>query len=189
MSLGRLLTSGKSLIGLHDGESRYAMREKNRLPKFGSEKNPFTSARSQAVQAEFNRRLPHETGASRPVNEVLPKAMETAMPPKPEICGPAAVTKPVAVVTAAKPQGGARWKSFFKRLNPLSWRQPRNHTGIARFDKGPVQGELSLERIRVVRNDLSEADVEVVPVKIAVQEKTETPAAGPSPETPELIRS
>ena len=33
---------------------------------------------------------------------------------------------------------------------------------IPRFTKPPVQGELSLDKIKVVRNDLSDADLEVV---------------------------
>jgi len=37
---------------------------------------------------------------------------------------------------------------------------------IPRFAKPPVQGELSLDRIRVVRNDLSDADLEVVPARV-----------------------
>ena len=36
---------------------------------------------------------------------------------------------------------------------------------IPRFTKPPVQGELSLDKIKVVRNDLSDADLEVVPAK------------------------
>ena len=36
---------------------------------------------------------------------------------------------------------------------------------IPRFTKPAVQGELSLDRIKVVRNDLSDADLEVVPAK------------------------
>ena len=42
MSLGKLLTSGKSLVGLQNAEGRYEMRAQNLLPKFGSEKNPFS---------------------------------------------------------------------------------------------------------------------------------------------------
>jgi hypothetical protein len=36
---------------------------------------------------------------------------------------------------------------------------------IPRFPKLPVQEELSLDRIKVMRNDLSDADLEVVPAK------------------------
>jgi hypothetical protein len=36
---------------------------------------------------------------------------------------------------------------------------------IPRFPKPPMQGELSLDRIKVLRNDLSDADLEIVPAK------------------------
>ena len=41
MSLVRLLTAGRSLIGIKDSTSRYQMRSRHLLPKFGAEKNPF----------------------------------------------------------------------------------------------------------------------------------------------------
>jgi hypothetical protein len=47
-------------------------------------------------------------------------------------------------------------------------------SGPSQIPKGPVQGELSLERIKVIRNDLSDTDLEIVPVK--------APAARPSAE-------
>jgi len=46
---------------------------------------------------------------------------------------------------------------------------------IPRFTKPAVQGELSLDRIKVVRNDLSDADLEVVPAKVP------SAAASPGP--------
>ena len=44
MSLGKLLASGRSLIGGAPGEGRYNISNANRLPKFGSVKNPFAPA-------------------------------------------------------------------------------------------------------------------------------------------------
>ncbi|HEX4646571.1 MAG TPA: hypothetical protein VH598_13290 [Verrucomicrobiae bacterium] len=41
MSLVRLLTTGKSLVGMQDNLSRYRLTKKRLLPKFGSDKNPF----------------------------------------------------------------------------------------------------------------------------------------------------
>src|SRR5437660_220499 len=51
MSLARLLTSGKSLVGLKNSTSRYRMNSKGLLPKFGSDKNPFSSAAPEAEPA------------------------------------------------------------------------------------------------------------------------------------------
>src|SRR6267154_3886947 len=41
MSLMRLLSAGKSWVGLKDPGSRYQMGEPGMLPKFGSGRNPF----------------------------------------------------------------------------------------------------------------------------------------------------
>ena len=59
------------------------------------------------------------------------------------------------------------------------------------FSKTPVQAELSLDRIKPIRNDLSEADVEVVPAKISVEAKPEpvVQSAAKAVETPELIKT
>jgi hypothetical protein len=47
-------------------------------------------------------------------------------------------------------------------------------SAIPRFDKSPVQTELSLDQIRVLRNDLRDADLEVVAAR------PPTPAAAPA---------
>jgi hypothetical protein len=55
----------------------------------------------------------------------------------------------------------------------------------------PVQGELSLENIKVIRNDLSDADLEVVTRKMAPVKKVESeapewmPAKNPHPQKSE----
>ena len=48
---------------------------------------------------------------------------------------------------------------------------------IPRFNEGPVQGELSLDNIKVMRNDLSDADVEMVTARPA-RPPAKAPAAG-----------
>src|SRR5258705_6481708 len=41
MSLVRLLTAGKSLVGLKDGEIQYRVGDPRSMPKFGTGENPF----------------------------------------------------------------------------------------------------------------------------------------------------
>src|SRR5258708_38325339 len=41
MSLLRLLTAGKSLVGLNKSEARYHLPGERALPEFGGKKNPF----------------------------------------------------------------------------------------------------------------------------------------------------
>jgi hypothetical protein len=63
------------------------------------------------------------------------------------------------------------WRAKIGGLLP----RPRSKAvkpAIPRFTKPPVQGELSLDKIKVVRNDLSDADLEVVPAKAPVTRAT-----------------
>jgi hypothetical protein len=73
---------------------------------------------------------------------------------------------------------------WLQKLNPLDWwNRPSNaKPAIPRFNKAPVQGELSLDNIKVVRNDLSDTDVEVVPARVIARPKADAKAK-PEPET------
>jgi len=73
MSLMRLLTSGKTLIGLQETRPRYRMTDPRALPKFGSGKNPFRSSskadlaeKSQPVQIEAQALIGEEAQRSSP---------------------------------------------------------------------------------------------------------------------------
>src|SRR5262249_235881 len=68
MSLVRLLTAGKSLIGIQEETSRYRMRAKNLLPKFGSDKNPFAAPAPAATSS------PNLFPAPEPVVDPAPSA-------------------------------------------------------------------------------------------------------------------
>jgi len=77
--------------------------------------------------------------------------------------------KQVATPVAAKtqklppwPPGPTRTTSWASKLNPISrWREAH----ALEITPTPVQSELSLDTVKVVHNDLSDADVEVVPMK------------------------
>jgi hypothetical protein len=51
-------------------------------------------------------------------------------------------------------------------------RAPRPARRATQQETKPVQGELSLERVKVVRNDLSDADLEVVRVRASAPAAT-----------------
>ena len=167
MSLLRLLTAGKSLVGVGDEESRYRLSSQRLLPQFGSARNPFSSrAQAEPAQTESRPLEDHSEndapGAKRnlPTPRREPAAMlqrgtvQRAVPAKHDL-------RPLARVLwqriAALLSGwqaklcGLLARSGGKAVKPA----------IPRFPKPPVQGELSLDRIRVVRNDLSDADLEV----------------------------
>lgn len=145
MSFGRLLATGKSLVGLSGNASRYRVRKQTLLPKFITPKNPFA---------------PVEAPARNSVTEPLPV--------RPVAPGPVvAVADDVAgkaervtleTLRASKRAPSEGWlETWGKKLNPRSWRlrSPAPMKFVAR------QGELSLREVRVVRNDLRDTDFEV----------------------------
>jgi hypothetical protein len=164
MSLGKLLTTGKSLVGLHNSGARYQLR-KGALPKFESSKNPFASRPHEepsVANAEREPQLPKLTPAETAAANLkktqrLPAPVAQAEVPL-EKSQPVESVKPAPVVD-----------NWLKKINPLVWlgsRKPAPAKSAApRFGKAPVQGELSLDNIKVMRNDLSETDVEIVPRK------------------------
>jgi hypothetical protein len=72
----------------------------------------------------------------------------------------ASVKKEIKMKTQKLPTVQKPMPTWVSKLNPISiFRAPESVTVT------PVQTELSLEKVQVLRNDLSDADVEVVPLK------------------------
>ena len=76
----------------------------------------------------------------------------------PRVPPPMLASAPARVVAAAP----VRQESWASKLNPLSIVRP---SPVARPETPAVQAELSLDTVKVLHNDLSDADVEVVPIK------------------------
>ncbi len=171
MSLLRLLTAGKSLVGLDKAAGRYRMHPHFLLPKFGSNKNPFADpapaqpARAVDVAAEAPVRMlsPAEIAAANlKETKRLPAAVSVAPP----------TTDRTPAPVADEPGRIGRWA---QKINLLAWWRRRRSSpppSIPRFARVPLQGELSLDNVRVVRNDLSDADVEIVPARPEVESPT-----------------
>ena len=140
MSFGRLLAAGKSWVG-GDGIGRYRMQKHIRLPKFISPRNPFKAEPTP------------ETPGLPPAAPVAPLAMADAAP----LVKPG---EPRARVAA----GLRRFVLFCWDRNPFSGSGRAKLPAIPRFGRSGVQGELSLDKVQVVRGDLAHADLEVVPV-------------------------
>jgi hypothetical protein len=189
MSLVRLLTSGKSLIGLQNVTSRYRMSGKDLLPKFGSDKNPFSSSQTETVAVE----LPSANGSAMD-SGVSSRVPRYQMTPAELAAARLKETKklPVSAVPLVQVENKAGFiektiTSFSERIaktNLFAWWQ-RRKTRVRPVNpipasKAPIQAELSLDNIKVMRNDLSDADVEVVPSK---------PAAKPKPQPTEPVRA
>jgi hypothetical protein len=176
MSLMRLLTTGKTLVDLKNSTSRYHMPGKSILPKFGSMKNPFvTAAKNQPAQVAAEITPKNEPRESK--NELVQMKETKRLPMLPEKMKETKRLPFVAARNGVEKQDikPTVWKKILGgagavigKLNQLAWRldpNPPVKSGIPRFDKPVVQGELSLDNIKVVRNDLSDADMEIVPAK------------------------
>ena len=142
MKLAKLLGAGKSFFG---GKGAISYREDKRvyLPKFNAAKNPFVSKPKEAAEAELN-------PVSAPV-AIVPAVAAKA----------ADETQKMATLPAPKPVAARPTRAgWADKLNPFRAPQPAPPAPVA-----TVQPELSLDAVKVLHNDLSDADVEVVPVK------------------------
>jgi hypothetical protein len=195
MSLLKLLAAGRSLIGTRAAQSPYRMRTENLLPKFESSKNPFAAkAKAEAQeQPKAGKPTTQPTGAA-----ARPAKMETTSlfdaKPADVVAAPVKVAdvQPVVVEQRAKAEApkvleaskapahehstvaaGKKRVAFgewMNKLNPLKLlpAESEGRKKPSRAPREPVQAELSLEKVRVVRNDLSDADLEIMSAKRAI---------------------
>lgn len=140
MSFGRLLAAGKSWVG-GDGVGRYRMRKHIRLPKFISPQNPFKP--EAAVEAPV-------LAAAVPVTTAAPMEMATSA---------RRISR-----WGRLGAGLRRWVVFCLDLNPFSQIGQAKLPAIPHFGMPGVQGELALDKVKVMRGDLAHADLEVVQV-------------------------
>ena len=160
MNLAKLLVAGKSIINGREAIS-YRANKHVYLPKFGLAQNPFKSP-DGAEPAE-------------------PEAETIAAPIKKVVTPVAAKTQKLSVWTP----GPVRATSWASKLNPISmW---RGSAPAAPSAPCPVQSELSLDSVKVVHNDLSDADVEVVPIKSRTADKTTVPVLPPPEKSWEFL--
>jgi hypothetical protein len=147
MSLMRLLSAGKSWVGMSDNAGRYQVTRQRLLPKFGRGANPFQPG-APAVESEPA--PAPAAAASEPVKalkttQVIPEL--AAQPVRPALAAPAV--------------------SWWKRLaGVFRFRPGRPAAAAVRLPRKAVQAELTLESVKVVRNDLSDADLDVVPANV-----------------------
>jgi len=178
MKLGTLLAAGKSLALGRRGQNPYRADKQFFLPKFGSPKNPFVSA-NQPDGA-----IPREEAAAAPVKTPITvvAAKTQKLPtfsPAPRAADNQAthVESPAGLRT--KPGRPMKWIS---RLNPFGTGTPFP-AAAGKNAKTEVQAELSLDAVKVLRNDLSDVDVEVVPLKSRPASLAELPGPEPAKKT------
>jgi len=153
MKLGKLLGAGKSFLS---GRGTVAYRENKGvyLPKFNSEKNPFAPKPAEPAQDATPDATPPKLKSTPTPAPVVAKAWKPALKPAP---------------------GPARAIGWTSKLNPF-----RSPGPAAPPMPGAVQAELSLDAVKVVHNDLMDADIEIVPVKSRTVTVAETPVLPPA---------
>lgn len=178
MKFGKLLAAGKSWAG-GNGIGRYQMRDGLHLPKFISPKNPFKqeavaqpsvppmAAAAPAMTVVVAEPTPVVETMSVPVVPEVVSVQPTmpVQPMMPKVSWQVRAMRMTKLAGELALQAGELAKRaglFFLDHNPFSAIGKPRLAGIPRFGRLAVQGELSLDRVKVVRNDLSHADLEVV---------------------------
>lgn len=179
-------------MGMPSEDSRYRMTSKSRLPNFGSDKNPFaTTPKAEPVKAELSRVTVAASAPARIATEQVslfePKAAEqipaeTVNEVKSVPVEASKIEVKAAPVVAAPAPVASRktvmdLRKLVKNFNAVEYVS----SWTSRWKKAPrpvrthVQTELRLDKVRPVRNDLSDTDLEVV-----TQKRVELPK-GPQP--------
>ncbi|MBC8094686.1 MAG: hypothetical protein H7Y43_02630 [Akkermansiaceae bacterium] len=194
MSLMKLLSAGKSLMSSGEPAGRYRLDTGYHLPKFGAKKNPFQKPAEvkPVAQVEMQMPAPIQKEAEQvrlsPVELRAAELKETQRLPAEEAVVPAVVTAqeipaqekvhPVLAMLDWMDDTAVRMKARIGKLE-LSKLVPKRKSSattqvVQKTVAGPLQPELSLEKVRVIGNDLSDADLEIVAVKAEpkVQPKT-----------------
>lgn len=167
MSLLRLLATGKSLIGLKQGNGRYRVSRERLLPEFGGRSNPFRT-RSDVEKEHVTAREGAEresSGVSASTSAALPVAGPTSAYEKQqtkEKSREKGTLRPTAPRLKLAEWAG---KCMLRIPTGMHLRGLKPATVISKLPKPLVQGELSLDRVKVVRNDLSDTDLDVIRCK------------------------
>jgi hypothetical protein len=158
MSMMRLLSAGKSLVGSRDLGKQYRMTEPGALPKFGS-KNKATRGKGRGAAVP-----------AAPPGAQVPAAAQTKNEPSSN------------TQHATRNTQHAPHTSWFAKLKSLfSSSKPADKLAIPRFSSAPIQCELSLDNVKVLRNDLSDTDFEVIAKPVEPEKPKPVAAQTPVP--------
>jgi hypothetical protein len=163
----RLLTKGSTIGGLRERPGAYKLLEKSVFPNFSGPKRPAPTtphAEPAGTRPALFKRL--QPKRERPA----PVSLAPVPTPEPALA-PTAAPAPLKDL-AAKPGLWTRLAAI-----PAGWtRQWIPWRKAPPFQSPTVQTELALDKVRVIRNDLSEDDLEVVMMDKKAGNKTEKPA-------------
>jgi len=178
MSLIKMLSVSKSFMGGRNPPGRYRMVEQAALPKFAPVGRPISLAPKRTSE---DSRGPESREKSQSTASSLGNAAPgLALDPSPGGTSPftgsvaaAAPAPPVAVCANTVPSS-TNWFRLGK--NPFMHRPVEPLRPPA-----TVQTELSLDAVKPVRNDLSDADLEVVTAKHETKHETNRSGAQTPP--------
>jgi len=190
MSLMRLLAVGSSIRGIKDRPSPYKMTQQHLLPKFGGSKagetksaatvepDPCSGAGKQGpsatATAAHNERTQMQI-AEQDVKQANGPTDSTSPSPSAESGRGPSLEQSFASAPVVADQIPSKRNTTISRTKTESrislmafWRwggrsNPFHPKAVLQKGAAPIQGELSLQEIKVVRNDLNETDLEVVP--------------------------
>jgi hypothetical protein len=169
MSLVQLLAVGRSIRSIKDQPSRYRMTQENLVPRFSSAKE---SVERPALETP-----------DQPVGRTGPPPIQRLMPQR-----KAKAERKSEKSAPGRPRPSRKlWvlltKATRKAYSFGCWllaRSPFRRCAAEKVGPSVVQAELRLETVRVVRNDLQDADLEILPVP---------ESAGTSPDQGEFPRA
>jgi hypothetical protein len=155
MSVLRLLSTGKSLVGLREQARPYHVSDEPLLPKFEVKENPFRATVLPAQPKDGLQAAAEKAAEPSPVEQVPAHPPAVAQQPAVQV----RLHRQPLLKVGSRSGVGRRVGSLLSRLGGLVRRQPL----VRPVSRPPEQTELRLEAVKVVRNDLSESDIEVVP--------------------------
>ncbi len=138
----------------------------------GAGKSFFDGSGSVSYRENKRAYLPKFNAGKNPFTPKPAEDAPAAVPEVKKITVPvAAKTQKIPVLSAAGPARAVSWKD---KLNPFRAPGP-----VRLAPPSAVQAELSLEAVKVVHNDLADADIEIVPVKSRPAAAPPAPALSP----------
>lgn len=139
MSWMQYLAVSRSFSSVEDRPTRFRMRQQHLLPRFGEDLQEVSATESVAASPDDAVR----GGISRPLEKGSPMENGTS-------------TTPMSTATPRDAYPGGRWRI---------WR--RAGTDQTRDAREPmlVQPELRLDTVKVIRNDLTDSDLLLVPLR------------------------
>ena len=153
-------------------KAAYRLSKGGALPKFNEGRNPFGHKSAEAEESGA------QAAAAPAAAPAAPAPAQKSPPPyafKPATRPAAGQTEQPATQPAARTEAKPARHGWTTRLNPFRAPEP----APARPPLA-VQTELSLNSVKVVHNDLADADVEVVPVKSRTDVQVEAPILPPA---------